>query len=134
MRQAVYDAIQALSSSTMGTFSLSSELPYDSSGTPLYLKNFKKIYVDVDQISQDATVATLDGSSWVNETTTVRVYFVTDAKQLPTNYETLVEAVKESRLTAVLPGVTQRTCQVTTSFTVDALVTQFEFGFTKQLN
>jgi len=134
MRTAIYDAIKALGSTTLGTFSVSSELPYDASGTPLYLKNFKKIYVDVDQVGQEATVATLDGSSWVDETTTVRAYFVTDAKQLPSNYETLVDAVKETRLTTDIIGATKRRCQVSTRFEADALVTEFEFSFTKQLN
>jgi hypothetical protein len=134
MRTAIYDAIKALGSTTLGTFSVSSELPYDASGTPLYLKNFKKIYVDVDQVGQEATVATLDGSSWVDETTTVRAYFVTDAKLLPSNYETLVDAVKETRLTSDITGVTKRRCQVSTRFEADALVTEFEFSFTKQLN
>jgi|LauGreDrversion4_2_1035121.scaffolds.fasta_scaffold724946_2 hypothetical protein len=134
MRTAIYDAIKALGSTTLGTFSVSSELPYDASGTPLYLKNFKKIYVDVDQVGQEATVATLDGSSWVDETTTVRAYFVTDAKLLPSNYETLVDAVKETRLTTDITAVTKRRCQVSTRFEADALVTEFEFSFTKQLN
>jgi hypothetical protein len=134
MRQAIYDTIRALGSSTLGTFAVSAELPYDASGTPLYLKNFKKIYVDVDQISQDATVATMDGATWVDETTIVRAYFVTDAKQLPSNYETLVDAIKESRLTTDITGVTKRRCQVSTRFDADALVTEFEFSFTKQLN
>lgn len=134
MRQAIYDSIRALGASTLGTFSMSTELPYDASGTPLYLKNFKKIYVDVDQIDQEATLATLNGATWVDETTTVRAYFVTDAKLLPSNYETLVEAVKETRLTSDITAVTRRTCQVTTRFEADALVTEFEFRFTKQLN
>jgi hypothetical protein len=134
MRTAIYDSIKALGSATLGTFSLSAELPFDASGTPLYLKNFKKIYVDVDQISQDATLATLNGATWVDETTTVRAYFVTDAKQLPSNYETLVDAIKETRLTSDITGVTKRRCQVSTRFEADALVTEFEFSFTKQLN
>lgn len=134
MRQAIYDSIRALGATTLGTFSMSTELPYDASGTPLYLKNFKKIYVDVDQISQEATLSTLNGATWVDETTTVRTYFVTDAKQLPSNYETLVDAIKETRLTEDITGVTQRRCQVSTRFEADALVTEFEFSFTKQLN
>lgn len=134
MRTAIYNSIKALGSAALGTFSLSSELPFDASGTPLYLKNFKKIYVDVDQISQDATIATLNGATWVDETTTVRAYFVTDAKQLPSNYETLVDAIKETRLTSDITGVTKRRCQVSTRFEADALVTEFEFSFTKQLN
>lgn len=134
MRQAIYTAIQALGTSVLGTYTLSTELPYDASGIPLYLKNYKKIYVDVDQINQDADFDTLSGAGWANETITVRAYFVTDAKLLPSNYETVVEAVKETRLTTDITGVTRRLCQVTTRFLDDALITEFEFSFTKYVN
>lgn len=134
MRQAIYDAINGLGSTVLGTFSLSSELPYSASGVSLYLKNFKKIYIDVDQISQDADFDTLSGAGWANETIVVRAYFVTDAKLLPSNYETVVEAIKETRLTAGITGVTRRLCQVSTSFLDDALITEFEFSFTKYVN
>lgn len=129
MRQAIYDYIRALPAATLGTYSLSSELPYSASGTPLYLKNFKKIYVGVDQINQDSQIDTLDGSGAVDEITTVRVYFVTDAKLLPSNYDQLVQAIKEARTTAAISGVRQRLCQVSADFQDDALITEFEFSF-----
>ena len=131
MRTAIYDYIDGLSSAQKGTFSLSTELPYDSSGVPLYLKNFKRIYVNVAQIAQDTLLDSLDGSGTVDEITTVGVFFVTDAKTLPSNYDSLVELIKDARLTTDITGVIQRLCQVTTRFEQDALVTEFEFSFRK---
>jgi len=133
MRQAIYDYISNISKSTMGTFSLASELPYDSSGVPLYLKNFKRIYIDMDQVSQEAVFDAMNAAGAVDEITLVRAYFVTDAKQLSSNYEALVKAIQDARLTTDIEGVIRRLCQVSTKFQDDSLVTEFEFSFRKLL-
>jgi hypothetical protein len=128
MRQEIYDYIDGLSKSG---FTLSSALPWTSDGVALYQKNFKTIYVDMDDVTHDTTLSTLDGLTFENETTTVRVYFTTDAKQLPSNYETLVSAIREARNTTDITGVTQRQCDVIRTFEADAMVTEIEFRFTK---
>ena len=128
MRQAVIDHIDAL---TLGTFKMSDELPFDASGQPLYQKNFKRIYVDNDQKTTTSLFTVLNGDNPLVETTTVRVYFTTDAKQLPKNYDSLVEDIKIAKDTAALTGLIERQCDVATSFTEDAMLTEFEFRFTK---
>lgn len=133
MRQAIYNYIDNLNKTTMGSFSLATELPYDSSGVALYLKNFKRIYIDIDQVSQEAVFDAMNAAGAVDEITIVRAYFVTDAKALSSNYEALVEAIKSARLTSDIEGVIRRLCQVTTRFEADALVTEFEFSFRKLL-
>jgi len=116
-------------------FTVSTELPYDSSGTPLYLNNFKKIYVDRPQTLQEPLIDVLNhtssgGGGVVSETTTVTAYVVTDAKTLPTNYDTMVSSLKNARF-ATSSDKTQRTTTVATSFEGDALVTEFNFNFYK---
>jgi hypothetical protein len=129
MRQAIYDYIKGL---TLGTFSVTNELPWDENGTPLYLKNFKRIYVDRDQTAEEPTYLTMDGSVVLNtETTTVRVYFTTDAKQLPSNYDSLVSTIKLGKHTTDIEDVNRRECDVATSFENDSMITEFEFRFTK---
>ena len=128
MRQAIYDHIGSLS---LGSFNLSSELPWSSSGTALYLKNLKRIYVDVDQITEDLSIAALDGLIINDEITTVRVFFACDAKQLPSNYETIVSGIRTAKSTASIEGVSRRECDVSTSFEEDIVVTEFEFRFIK---
>lgn len=128
MRQAIYDHIDSLS---LGSFNLSSELPWSSSGTALYLKNLKRIYVDVDQITEDLSIAALNGLIINNETTIVRVFFACDAKQLPSNYETIVSSIRTGKSTADITGVSRRECDVSTSFEEDIVVTEFEFRFIK---
>ena len=128
MRQAIYDHIDGL---TLGSFNLSSELPWSTGGTALYLKNLKRIYVDVDQITEDLSIAALNGLIINNETTTVRVFFACDAKQLPSNYETVVSGIRTAKNSTDITGVSRRECDVSTSFEEDIVVTEFEFRFIK---
>lgn len=127
MRTAIYDYIKALS---LGTFKLSDERPFDASGNPLYIKNMKSIYVDNAQITHDNLISTLDGLVIVAETTSVRAYFSTDAKQLPSNYSSLVNSIRSARTTTDITGVNRREVDVTTRYEEDKMITEFEFRFT----
>lgn len=129
MRQAILDYLVA---NKVGGYSVTQELPWDSSGAPLYLKNFKKIYVDQDQVVQEPFIDVLNsGGGIINEVTTVAVYVTTDAKNAPSNLDTLVSTIKGARLDPVLTGATQRATQVSTEFVSDAQVTTFEISFRK---
>lgn len=128
MRTEIYNFIKNL---TLGSFKLSDELPFDASGNPLYVKNKKSIYVDQPQTVHDTLIYTLDSLDINAETTTVRVYVTTDAKQLPSNYSALVASIKGARQTPTIQGVNRREVDVTTSYIEDAMLTQFEFRFTK---
>ena len=128
MRQQILDYINTLS---LGSFSLSQELPWSSSGTPLYLSNIKKIYVDRSQFTNDPLLSTLDGLIINSEITSVKVYFASDAKLLPANYDTLVSNIKLAKDVSTIEGVNRRECDVLTTFENDTLVTEFEFRFTK---
>ena len=97
MRTAILTYVQAIPRATLGTYSVSEELPWEQNGQPLYLNNLKTIYVDVDQVAQEPLYNVLNFADPLDEITTVRVYFVNDAKQLPSNYESLVAAVKDAR-------------------------------------
>jgi hypothetical protein len=113
--------------------SLSAELPYQSSGTDLYLKNKKTIYVDAAQSSQDPAIDTFDGKGTVDETTTVSVYFVNDAKRVLSDYDTIVAQLKGARTATGTESYIQKLCQVSVSYSEDAMVTQLDFSFRKLL-
>lgn len=121
----------------LGTYSVSEELPWSQNGTPLYLVNLRKIYVDADQIDQTVLLEhlnTLGGSqirSQTSETRTVRAFFANDAKVLPANYDSVVESLTLARVQNYTAGYTQRNCQVTTEFQEDRLITTLEFTFTR---
>jgi hypothetical protein len=127
MRQELIDYI---GTQNLGGFILSNELPYSSSGVPLYVKNAKRIYVDRTEYSNEPLIVTLDGTQVDSEIASVRVYFASDAKQLPPNYDTVVTSLRAGKDVATITGTTRRDCIISTSFQEDLLVTELEFRFT----
>jgi hypothetical protein len=127
MRQELVDYI---GTQNLGGFILSNELPYSSSGVPLYIKNVKRIYVDRTEFSNQPLIATLSGVQIDSEIASVRVYFASDAKQLPPNYDTVVTALRAGKDVDTITGVTRRECVISTTFQEDLLVTELEFRFT----
>lgn len=131
IRQAIIDGISALS---LGTFAVSSELPWDAAGQTLYFKNFKVFYVDEPEREQSTLFNTLDGNpggSLATLTTTVSVYVVVDAKQQPANYDSLMSAVEGVKNTSAITAVRSREVDRITTFEADALLTEFVFRFTE---
>lgn len=120
-----------LEAQSFDNFGYSTELPWDASGQPLYLKNMKKIYVDRPQTAQDPLIDTLDDRGIVQETTSITLYVATDAKNLPTDYDTMVSTLKSARLEDTTTGWTQRATDVVTEFEDDVLITEFTVNFTK---
>ena len=111
-------------------FNVSDELPFSSSATALYMKNPKRIYADLEQISSEPFIATF-GASVDAEVHSVRLYLTTDAKQLPSDYNSMVSAVRAGKnVTTDLPFF-RREVTNSTSFDSDVMVTEFEFRFTK---
>jgi hypothetical protein len=133
MRTEIITSLQAISKVILNDFKITDNLPWEDNGAPLYHHNKKHIYVDMPQTRQEPVLNDFAMKGTVNETNTVRVYFVTDAKQLPSNYYDLVTAVKAIRSTYAVTGVIDRTCQVSTTFQADALITEFEFSNRKTI-
>jgi hypothetical protein len=130
MRQAILDYLRT-NQSQLSPLIVSSNLPWEDNGAPLYHHNKKHIFVDLDQVSHNPVFDTINSSGTIDEITIVRVYFVTDAKQPLSNFESIVQTIKDARLTADITGVISRTCQVSTSFNNDAVIAEFEFSFRK---
>lgn len=128
MRQLILDEINDLN---LGSFTLSTELPWDSSGTPLYLRNLKKIYVDRPEFNQETIIATLDGVTIRNETTSVRAFFACDAKALPPNFDDVITEMKTVKDLQTAQGFRARDCVVNSSFQDDVLVTELTYSFEK---
>jgi hypothetical protein len=124
-----------LQNNTVSGFGVSDQLPFTQNGTALYLQNLKTIYVDQPTTEQEPLYDTLDDSAIVTETTTVDVYVATDAKTLPSNYDTLVSTVKNVRTDSTVQGYHAKEINVITSIeNSDVLLTQFECKFTKVIN
>jgi hypothetical protein len=82
MRSALLNYLTtATSTATIRTVS---ELPWNTAGEPLYLKNMKKFYLDQEQIQQEPLINTLPGYQGVDQNTvSVTGYFAVDAKNQP---------------------------------------------------
>jgi hypothetical protein len=128
MRQEILNYINGLA---LGTFSVSSELPYDTSGNPMYIQNVKKIYVGNEQTSTEPLVSALDGPVIDNEVQSVSIYFSADAKQLPANYDTLVSDLKKAKNITSVTGIHRREMDATTEFQGDLIVNTLEIRFNK---
>jgi hypothetical protein len=131
MRTEILSYLNTISNVTLGTYSVSSRLPWLDNGAPLYHHNRKHIYVDTDQSRQTPVSDALNQAGFVDETTTVTVYFVNDAKQLPDNYDAVVTAIKGARLITATQGYTERTVNVSSDYLADDLITTIEFSFRK---
>lgn len=61
----------------------SQELPWNTAGEPLYLKNMKKFYLDEEQLEQTTLLPTLNGGDVYQNDLIVQGYFAVDAKARP---------------------------------------------------
>lgn len=128
MRQEILDYINSLA---LGGFLLSTEYPFEESGTPLYEKNLKKIYVDMPAKTNEPIIQALNGLNINTQLTTIRMYFSCDAKTLPSNYEALVDDLIAAKNISTIDGLFRREAEVTTEIKSDILVTTIEIRFTK---
>lgn len=118
-------------SATLKTVAVSDELPWSKDGEPLYLKNFKRIYVDREQTAQEPLFNTLQGASIVNETTTVTAYLVVDAKNPLSNYDAIIDLMRGARNQVEPQAKLDRIVNVTKTFEGDAQLAEFVFEFRK---
>lgn len=114
----------ALASSNV---SVSSELPYSSGGEPLYFKNMKTLYLDEDNIDKTELFNNLDNNDVFETTTTVTGYVSVDAKNSPSDIDTIVSDILASRL--AVSGQTVRECEMSTEIDADRLLYTFNFNF-----
>lgn len=130
MRQNVIDYVKGLN---LGTYKISEEIPRNESGTPLYLKNPKTIYVDANDYSDEPLINTLGGLSIHSYTQTVTLIFSNDSKQLPKNYDSLVgQLINAKDINGDTDFYNSREATVTTSIEAnDLLVTQIDYAYTK---
>lgn len=79
--------------STLTQFSVSQELPWSQNNQPLFRKNMKKIYVDETSQEQTTLLAVLSGQDVFENQQTCRVYFAVDAKNPPTQLNSVIEKI-----------------------------------------
>ena len=92
MRTQLLSYLQTATSSTV--VKTVSELPWNTAGQPLYLKNMKKFYLDEEQVEQSTLIPTLPGSNdYIENLVRVRGYFAVDAKNPPAGLSTAITTI-----------------------------------------
>jgi|TARA_R110000744_G_scaffold80826_1_gene158814 hypothetical protein len=128
MREDILNYIKTLS---LGSFTVSDELPREEAGLMMYIKNPKRIYVEREQYSEEPLIQTLDGLDIHSEATTVSIYFTADAKTIPANYETLIQSLRLGKNVNTTAGYNNRAVEVQSDYVNDLLVTQIDYTFSK---
>lgn len=128
MRQEVIDYINSL---PLGGYLSTEEIPWTDNGTPLYLKNLKKIYVDNAEYVSENLISTLGTLQINQETTSIRIYLANDAKTIPSNYDTLISDLKAAKDITTIEGLHRREVDVNVTYENDIMVTELEVRFIK---
>lgn len=117
-----------LTTSLSGTnVSISSELPFTAGGIALYDKNMKKLYLDYDQNNRVELFSTLDYNDVFQQEITVNGYLTVDAKNQPSDIDTVINTIVNSRLSVA--NCHLRECGVTNEYVEDRNTYTFEFRF-----
>jgi len=124
------DVLSYLTSSNLGSYSLSTELPFSNSGTTLYVKNPKRIYVDEEQKLTEPLVTTFNMTINQSEST-VDIYFSNDAKNLPVDYDTVRATIEDFKKIYAPDGLLNSTVETTSEYVNDLLVTRVQLKFVK---
>lgn len=109
-------------------FTVSSELPFESGGNPLYMNNMNTVYVDEQFIERETLYKTLDQGDVETVTTTINAYFATDAKESFSDIDTVVSNLLVAG--NVISNTTEVSKNYETSITDDVITYTFEYTFT----
>lgn len=109
------------------SFGISSELPYITSDSPLYMKNMRTVYVDELQENVTELYRVLDSSDVVQTESTCTAYLAVDAKNQPTDIQTVVANLLLSKdsISAQI-----KSSEVTTELENDIILYNIEYNFT----
>jgi hypothetical protein len=123
------DLISQITTNLSGqsNISISSELPFDSGGNPLYEKNMNTVYVDEQELNVEQLYRTLDQGDVNQTTTTINAYFSTDAKNQFDNIDTVVANLLIAR--NVVTNVLDKNSDYETEITDDVITYTFEYNF-----
>jgi len=111
--------------STMTQYGVSQELPWSQNGQPLFRKNMKKLYLDNEQIEQTTMFPVMNGSDVYMNLWRYRVYLAVDAKNPPSQLQTLITKVLELRDTSYVTAA-DRESDYTVEIDEDVEVYTFE--------
>ena len=112
--------------STLTQFAVSSELPWEQNGTPLYRKNMKKVYVDRERQEQTTLIPTINGGDVFQNDLITEVYLAVDAKNPPSQLDSAITKILGTKSTVNVVNFGSES-DYTVDKDEDVLVYTFEF-------
>jgi len=109
-------------------FKVSSELPFDSSGIPLYVKNMKTVYVDDAEENKVQLYRTLDQGEVYQTETIVNAFLCVDAKNQPSDIDAVITAILNAR--NAITGTQINEAEVVSEIEDDVVTYTFEYNIT----
>ena len=119
----ITELTEALASTSV---KVSSELPWFSGNQVLNEKNMRNVYVDHEEIENNTLIETLDNSDVFEKIITVDTYLTVDAKNLPSDIDTVIQIIRHSRQVIDAPT---RECDMITTIEDDRLTYEFTYRF-----
>lgn len=127
MRSEILAEIRALN---ITGFGVSDELPWDSSGTALYHKNKRTVYVSEPDVEDAVLINTLMGDGRItSRSRSLAVYLAVDAKHKPQNYDQLVTGILEIK--QLFRDFIDVSVDLVNTLEDDTLLAEFEFRTTE---
>jgi hypothetical protein len=127
MRTEILAEIRALN---IAGYTISDELPWDSSGTPLYLRNKRTVYASEPNVEDTALINTICGSGRVTaRSRATTVYLAVDAKQKPNHYDQFVSGILDIKQN--FQGFYTVDVELVNTLESDTLLAEIEFRTTE---
>lgn len=113
-------------------FKVSQELPWSTSGMPLYNKNLKTVYLDQEQQELVDLIPLMNADAIQNRTDRVRGYLTVDAKNAPAQIDSVITTIRAATNSAAnLGDYHTKTFTLETTLEGDQITYSFEYVYTK---
>jgi hypothetical protein len=118
-----------LTTNLSGSIKPSQELPFETSGEALYIKNMRKVYLDEPTTEQDELIPTMDDTSINQNITTVRGYLTMDAKNRNADLDTALNTLASARNISTIANAFRKEFDYTTTIDADRITYELEYRF-----
>ena len=118
-----------LTANLTGSIKTSQELPFEESGTPMYFRNMRKVYLDEPAVEQIELIPTLDNTDINQTVTTVRGFLTLDAKTRNADIDSVLTVMAAARNGATNTDSFRKEFDYTTSIDTDRITYEFEYRY-----
>lgn len=123
--------IEAIKKLELGDLRVGEQLPRAESGTNMWIKNPRTVYVSEPTYEMNPLITALNGAHIWAKSTSLTVIWSTDSKKLAATYQSVVDQLLALRSIDPQAGFNSREAVLTTNYENDLLVTQIEYTFVK---